>query len=181
MTARQWRVLLLLLPICLAAACSRTETQCTDPLGCLEIPPKGKIVIGTILATTGDQGLIGTASLAAIQGWAGNHTLLGHPVRVDRQGTDCTVASARVAATELAIDPGMTAVIGPTCEEEKQVAQPILLDAGIPLLSPVPNAAIATQLTQQVLEAIQQVAVQEPDGTLSIPRQALIEALSVSP
>jgi ABC-type branched-subunit amino acid transport system substrate-binding protein len=119
--------------------------------------------------------------LDAVQAAVTDRKLMGHPIRLDRQSTDCTSESAQLAAIELTLDPDLVAVIGPTCETEKQVALPILLDAGIPALSPVPDAGAAGDLLEQLFTCIQQVAVRGSDGSLSIPRQALLKALNISP
>lgn len=107
--------------------------------------------------------------------------LLSHPIQLIQYGTDCSPDSARVAVTEFATYPDPSAVIGPTCTEETVVAVPILLNAGISSFSPVPNSVAAYELANQVIAAIEQVAVQMPDKTLYIPRQSLLDALHPSP
>jgi ABC-type branched-subunit amino acid transport system substrate-binding protein len=166
----------------LLVSCGGVSYQCTDPLGCLEISPSSPVVIGTILATNGEQGPAGTEALQSVEkAMADKDELLGHPIQLDRYGTDCTADSARVAATEFATYTDLSAVIGPTCTDETVVASPILLNAGIPLLSPVPNSVAASEMGNQVFAAIEQVAVQMPDQTLYIPRQALLNALHLYP
>ncbi len=162
----------------LLVSCAAAPYECTDPLGCLEISPGSPVVIGAILANTGEQGPAGNASLQGVEkAVADKVELLGHPIQLLRYGTDCTTDSARVAATEFATYADLSAVIGPTCADEAVVAGPILLDAGIPLLGPVTNSAAAYELTNQVFAAIKQVAVRTPDGTLYIPRTTLRQAL----
>jgi ABC-type branched-subunit amino acid transport system substrate-binding protein len=172
----------LLILTLLMVSCSAAPYECVDPLGCLEIPPGSPVVIGTILATIGEQIPAGTESLKRIQeAVADKDELLGHPIQLIRYGTDCTGGSAQIAATELATYPDLSVVIGPTCVGEEIVAGSILLNAGIPLLSPVPDSATAYSLTNQVFAAIKQVAVQMQDKTLYIPRQALLVALQLFP
>jgi len=166
----------------LVVSCSASATQCTDPLGCLEISPDGPVVIGTILATAGHNSPAGIESLQSVERAVANKVeLLGHPIQLIQYGTDCIADSARVAATEFATYPDLSAVIGPTCADEGAVATQILLEAGIPLLGPVPNSVAAYALANQVIAAIEQVAVQMPDKTLSIPRLALLDALHPPP
>jgi ABC-type branched-subunit amino acid transport system substrate-binding protein len=160
------------------AACGPTAYTCTDPLGCVEIPSGDPIVIGTLLATTGPSGPTGTASQEAVEkAIADRGPLFSHPLDLDRSGTDCTADSARTAATGLALNPDLVAVIGPTCPEEIAIITPILSDAGIALLSPAPDAASIQTLIDRLFSAIEQVAVQDSDGTLHIPRQALNQIL----
>jgi ABC-type branched-subunit amino acid transport system substrate-binding protein len=166
----------------LLVSCGEAPYRCIDPLGCLEIAPGSPVVIGAILATTGEQGPAGTESLNSVEkAVADKFELLGHPIQLLHYGTDCSADSARGAATEFAANQDMSAVIGPSCTDEAVAASPILLDAGIPLLSPVPNSEAAYELTNRVFAAIEQVAVQTPDTKLYIPRQALLEALHLSP
>jgi len=173
---------LLLISLLFLPACGPAPYTCADPLGCLEVSPGNPVVIGTLLATTGEQRLSGSESLHSVEkAVADKNELLGHPIQLLRNGTDCTTDNARGAATEFATYPDLSAVIGPTCTDEAVIAVPILLSAGIPLLGPVPNSAAAYELTNQVLAAIEQVAVQMPDKTLYIPRQALLDALHLSP
>ncbi len=166
----------------LLVSCAAAPYECTDPLGCLEISPGSPVVIGAILATTGEQGPAGNESLQGVEKAAADKDeLLGHPIQLLRTGTDCTADSARAAATEFATYADLSVVIGPTCADEAAVACPILLDAGIPLIGPLTDSAAAYALTNQVFAAIEQVAVQTPDKTLYIPRQALLDALHLSP
>jgi ABC-type branched-subunit amino acid transport system substrate-binding protein len=166
----------------LLVSCGAAPYKCIDPLGCLEISPGSPVVIGTILATMGERGSGGTEALMSVEkAVADKDELLGHPIQILRYGTDCTADSARVAATEFAANPDLSAVIGPSCTGEAVVAGPILLEAGIPQLSPLPDSVAAYDLANQVFAAIEQVAVQTPDKILFIPRQALFDALHLSP
>jgi len=166
----------------LLVSCGAAPYKCIDPLSCLEISPGSPVVIGTILATMGKLGPGGTESLMGVEkAVADKDELFDHPIQLLRYGTDCTADNARAAATEFAANPDLSAVIGPTCTAEAVVASPILLDAGIPQLSPVPDSVAAYDLANQVFAAIEQVAVQMPDKTLHIPRQALFDALHLSP
>jgi len=166
----------------LLVSCAAASYECTDPLGCLEIRTDSPVVVGTILATIGEQRPAGIESLQSVEkAVADKVELLGHPIKLLRYETDCTADSARVAATEFSTYQDLSAVIGPTCTDEAIVAGPILFNAGIPLLSPVPNSAAAYEMTNQIFAAIEQVAVQTPDKILYIPRQALLEELHLSP
>lgn len=174
-------ITLILVTNLLLPACSWSTYRCTDPLGCLEIPSGSSIVIGTILATNGMMGSIGNATLQAIQDTIANRMLLGHPITLDNQATECTPESAQTAATRLALDTNVLAVIGPTCNEEAPITQPILNDAGIIQFSPVPDARSARPLTELIISTVVRVAIQKPDGSLIIPRQAFQDALPPVP
>src|SRR5512140_1553004 len=145
-------------------ACSSSTYKCTDPLGCLDIPSGSPIVIGTILATNGKMGTIGNATLQSVQDTISNRMLFGHPITLDSQATECTPDTAQMAATSLALDTNVLAVIGPTCKEEAPTTQPILNDAGIIQLSPVPDAGSAKTMADLIISTIETVAIQKPDG-----------------
>lgn len=162
-------------------ACSWSTYRCTDPLGCLEIPSGSPIVIGTILATNGKMGSIGNATLQSVQDTILNRMVLGHPITLDSQATECTPDSALTAATSLALDTNVLAVIGPTCKEETPTTLPILNDAGIIQFSRVPDGGSAKTLTELVISTVITVAIQKPDGSLIIPRQAFQDALPPVP
>ena len=172
----------LLIVSLLMVSCGVASYECTDPLGCLEISPGSPVVIGTILATSGEQGPSGAESLHSVEkALSDKGEILGHPIQIIRHDTDCTAESAQIAATEFATNSSLAAVIGPSCTSETEVASSTLLNAGIPLLSPVPNPVKAYDMTNQVIAAIELVAVQMPDKTFYIPRQALFDALHLSP
>jgi hypothetical protein len=165
----------------LLASCGTTTYECSDPMGCQKISPGSPVVIGAILATSGEQRPLGTASLQSVENAVADHgDLLGHPLKLINYGTDCSAGSAILAATEFATYADLSAVIGPTCSAEASAASSILLNAGIAVLSPVPNSTAAYAMTTRILAALQQVAVQMPDKTLYIPRQALFSALDLS-
>ena len=173
---------LLLLLGSLPIACSAAPYQCLDPLGCLEIPPGSPLVIGTLLASAGSQSLAGGETLLGIKKAiddTGN--FLGHPIELDEWDTDCSEKDARTGALNLAMNSSLVAVIGPTCTGQDSIAAPILNDVGVALLTPVPGSTSGTALTHRVLSAIEQVAYQDADGTLHLPRQALLDALEQIP
>jgi branched-chain amino acid transport system substrate-binding protein len=120
-----------------ACAAIHRPYRCTDPLGCLEIPPGGPVIIGTLLATSGDYATAGVDSQRAIALAISNQGLIhGHGISLFRQGTDCSAQNAGPAATMLSLVAQMVAVIGPTCSEEVQNAVPILTNSGQVVISP---------------------------------------------
>ena len=183
MMARRSTITVIYLTISmLLASCSMAAYKCHDPLGCMEIPPGSPVVVGAILATNGTLSPIGTASLQSIKEVITTKgEILGHSIELVHYGTDCTIISAQIAATNLATDPDLLAVVGPTCAEEALVALPILTDAGIVSLSPAPDSLAADKMMSLIIAAIEQVAIQEQDHTLYIPRQTLRDALIISP
>lgn len=167
---------LLLVSILLLAACGPAPYACTDPLGCLELPPGEPITIGALAALSGEHAPAGTEMLAAVQAAVDETGLiLGHEVELVWEGTDCTESSARLAAARLALTSNLLAVIGPSCPADATYAVPALEDAGIAILTPANGGDTAYR---QLVEAIQKVVIQDTDGTLHIPRQTLTQALN---
>ncbi len=163
----------------LLGSCATPEYACNDPLGCLEIPSGSPIVIGAIFATSGEQNRTGAESLRSVENIIAEHgEIFGHSLHLIKYGTDCTPDSARAGATEFATNPNLSAVIGPTCTDEAGVARTILLEAGIPILGPVPDPLTATEITNRIIAAIKDVIVQGPGEILYIPRQSLIDELN---
>lgn len=161
------------------ASCGGATYKCTDLMGCLEIPPGSPLVIGVILAHTGEYAISGTDILENVeQAIADKGDIFGHPIELIQHTTDCTPESAQIAALELATHSDLVAVIGPTCAAETEIAVPILINAGIAMLSPTPDPVTAYDLTNQALYEIEQTAVLQQDQTLYIPRQALLETIN---
>ena len=174
-------LVLLMVASLLLASCSLAPYQCTDPLGCLEIPPGSPVRIGAILATEGAMRPVGRACMEIIASIIKNKKMvLGHPLELEQYSTDGTPEDALASATEMVSDPALLAVIGPSLSAEGLSATPILSEAGIVSLSPVPDPMTAIKMTDQIMVAIVQVSIQRPDHTLIIPRQALWTALNQS-
>jgi len=178
MTGRIRLFAILLVPSLVLISCSIAPYKCTDPLGCLEIPAGSPVRIGAILATDGPMHQVGTACMDGIVYVIKNKkTVLGHVIELEQYSTDGTPESAVTSATEMATDPTLLAVIGPSLNGEELVTSPILSEAGIVSLSPVPDPLTAINMTNQIIAAIVQVSIIRPDNTLIVPRQALWTAL----
>jgi ABC-type branched-subunit amino acid transport system substrate-binding protein len=176
------RLPLLLAVSLMLVSCDLFSGKCMDPVGCWEILPGAPIEIGAILTTNGHLSSNGTACLASISAVIkGKRSILDHPIELENYATDGTPESAREAATAFATNPQLLAVIGPSLAGEGSVATLILFEAGIASISPVSDPKRAKEITEQVIAAIEKVAIQKADKTLIIPRQALRAALEPSP
>ncbi len=168
--------------VCIAfmAACNAPVHSCTDPLGCLEIPPDSPLVIGVLTTLVSEGATAGIEMLASVQR-ASEETgpILGHEVDLIWQGTDCSETSARLAAEHLVQTPDLLAVIGPSCPADAPHSIPILEDAGIAVITPVGSHGDVAY--EQLVSAIEVVALFVEDGTLILPRAALQEALENQP
>jgi ABC-type branched-subunit amino acid transport system substrate-binding protein len=159
----------------LLVSCGEPPYECADPLGCIEISPGKPVFIGAMFMVYGSQGVAGRKALddikTAIQA---TELIFDHKIQLAWQGTDCSGENARLAATLLTQIPDMLAVIGPACVADAQIANPVLEDAGLPIIPPSPNAIKAFQW---LVFTIEQTAIQQPNGALVLPRTALQQAI----
>jgi ABC-type branched-subunit amino acid transport system substrate-binding protein len=165
-----------LLILCLLiASCTSTVYECTDPIGCLEIPAGEPVVIGALVTVFGRQSAAGLQVLEEIRSAIKDQDqILGHEIDLAWQGDDCSSEDARLSATQLARTPDLLAVIGPTCESDAQTVLPIFDAAGLPVLPP---SSSVTDTFQRLVSGIEQVAVRQPGGTLIIPITALQQTI----
>jgi len=170
---------LIVASIFLLAACGPATYTCTDPLGCLEIPPDSPLVIGVLSTLSGENAPAGTKMLASVQSAVDETGLiLSHEVDLVWQGTDCTAESAHLAAALLVQTPDLLAVIGPSCPADAPFMIPVFEDAGVAVLNPTAGGNAAFR---QLVSAIQEVAISQNNGTLNLPRAALQETLENQP
>jgi branched-chain amino acid transport system substrate-binding protein len=159
----------------LLVACNAAPITCTDPLGCLEIPANRSMLVGALVTFYGNQGGFGRQVLDEIKAAIDeNGPVLGHDIELTWQGTDCSEENARMAATQLTHASNLLAVIGPTCSADAPIALAIFEDAGLPVISPSQGAKDAFQ---NLVSSIKLVAIQASDGSLQIPRTALLKAI----
>jgi ABC-type branched-subunit amino acid transport system substrate-binding protein len=153
-------------------ACNPTGYTCTDPMGCLEVAQGIPISIGIIYAGYGDTASNGQAQLNAVEtAVAKKSLLLGHEIDLILQATDCTPENAIEAASALASNPQLVAVMGPTCVSEEWLTDPVLMEAGILIL---PYSLTDSHTEAYLLfSAIEQVAIPGKDGSIFIPRSEL--------
>lgn len=165
-----------LLILCLLiSSCNSDVYECTDPIGCLEIPAGEPVVIGALVTVFGRQGAAGLQVLEEIRfAIKDQDQVLGHAIELAWQGDDCSREDARLAATRLTRTPDLIAVIGPTCESDAQTVLPIFDAAGLPVLPP---SSSVIDTFQRLVSGIEQVAVRQPGGTLIIPLTALQETI----
>ena len=71
--------------------------------------------------------------------------ILGHEIRFDGQDTGCTSETGQAAAAELAADPSIVGVIGPSCSSETRAGMSLLSKAGYSVISPSSTAPDLTE------------------------------------
>lgn len=123
-------------------------TSCDeDPLGCITIKPGEPIHIAYALVVEGDNQTLGVDSRngveIAIEDVGGQ--ILGHEIRFDGLNSGCTAEEGKMAAAELASDPSIVGVIGPSCSSEARAGLPLLSKAGFAVISPSTTAPDLTE------------------------------------
>jgi branched-chain amino acid transport system substrate-binding protein len=111
---------------------------CSDPYGCVDIAPDAPIHIAYALALSGAVGPLGEDARRAIDiaiDDAGGR-VLGHPILLAGEDTLCNAEGGRAAATRLAADPTIVAIVGTTCSSEARAAMPVISGAGMTMISP---------------------------------------------
>ena len=117
-----------------------------DKIGVIKIKPGAPIHIACWLVVAGSEASLGTDSKRgaelAIADKGGK--LLGLPIKFTVQDTGCNAEGGQAAATKLAADPTIVAVIGSSCSSEARPGAPILWKAGIVTVSPSNTAPYLT-------------------------------------
>jgi branched-chain amino acid transport system substrate-binding protein len=118
-------------------AAAPADGACSDPLGCVVIGPGESIKLAYAQAVSGPNASLGTDMVRGIEIAVSDlgGEILGHPIEVVGEDTGCTPEGGQAAATKLASDSSLFAVIGTTCSSEARVGAPILNDAGITMIS----------------------------------------------
>lgn len=136
-------VLLALAVMALAACAPATPTAApfnppSDAVGIVKIGPNDPIHITWMMVVTGDDGALGLDSRygaeIAIEDKGGK--LLGRTVKFDGQDSGCNAEGGQTAATKLAADATIVAVIGSSCSSEMRAGGPTLSKAGFLIVSP---------------------------------------------
>lgn len=125
------------------------EDPCeADEFGCVEVAAGEPIEVGTLLVITGENASLGQDSQNGVvlagdfigqDPWPGETAgeILGHPIEFNHQDDGCSAEGGQAGATALAAEEQVVAVIGTSCSSAALgVADQILSDEGIPLISP---------------------------------------------
>ncbi len=128
--------------VMIMAACGGAEYECTDEYGCVEVAAGEPIRIAYSFVLSGADESLGTdtkrgAEMAAEE----KGEILGHAIELTGEDSLCSAEGGQTAATKLAADPKLVAVIGTNCSSAARAAIPVICGAHIPMISPS-NTAI---------------------------------------
>jgi len=139
---------LLLLVGMLATACGPQAApfECTDAIGCVDIPPGDPIRIGYALVIAGPNESLGVDSRRGIEIAIDDKggEWLGHPIELVGEDAMCSAEGGQTALTKLAADTSLIGVIGTNCSSAGEPASRIASDAGLVLISPSNTAPSLT-------------------------------------
>jgi branched-chain amino acid transport system substrate-binding protein len=122
---------------------------CTDSIGCVTIGPNDPIHIAYMLVVAGPNAALGTDSRNGVEiaiDDAGGK-ILNHDIKFDGEDSQCSADGGQAAATKLAADPTIIAVIGTSCSSEARAGEPLLSAAGFVTISPSNTAPDLTDPT----------------------------------
>jgi branched-chain amino acid transport system substrate-binding protein len=160
MKHRSWliRIALTSVVALVAAACAEGDgdgaaAECPDTeLGCVEVAADAPVRIGTLLVISGSDASLGLDSQHGVEIAADmrDNTVAGHPIELVHQDDGCSAEGGQAGAQALSAEEGIAAVIGTSCSSSALgVADRILGDAGITLLSPSNTSPALTDAAQR--------------------------------
>jgi ABC-type transport system substrate-binding protein len=121
------------------------EGECDDPLGCVVVAAGDPIKLASALVIAGPNESLGTDSQRGVEiAIADRGQVAGHEVELQAEDDGCSAEGGQTAATRIASDPDVVAVVGHSCSSSCTPAAPIYNDAGITMISPSCTAPALT-------------------------------------
>lgn len=125
--------------------------ECGDPLGCLDLAPGDPLKVAYMLVVAGSDQSLGIDSRRGIElAIDDKPEVLGHKVELVGEDSGCTAEGGQSAATKLAADKTIAAVIGTSCSSEARAGAPIISEAGLAMVSPSNTAPDLTDPAKHV-------------------------------
>ena len=126
----------------------RAETlgPVTDDVGVLKIAKGQPILIGGLLVLSGPDLSLGVDASRGAELAFDDHKnmLVGHPIKYLPEDGQCSVEGGQTAATRIAANKQIVAVVGTTCSSESRGGGPVLWNAGMPQADPAATAPALT-------------------------------------
>lgn len=120
--------------------------HCEDALGCVKISPGDSNELASLQAISGPISHYGENSNRVIQIAIDDHAgeLLGFPITLTAEDSECSRSGGLAAATKIAANPQIVAAIGTTCSGAASPASQILSDSGILMVSASNTSPVLT-------------------------------------
>jgi branched-chain amino acid transport system substrate-binding protein len=123
----------------LLAGCQQATPsfECTDAIGCVEIPPGEPIKIGVLQVLSGEQEPFGLSNLRSIELALDDRgrELLGHPIEPKIEDSLCSKEGGATAASKIAAAPQVVGILGPSCSGAATSAMKVVSEAGLVMIS----------------------------------------------
>ena len=110
---------------------------CEDALGCVTIAPGDPLKIASALVIAGPNETLGVDSQRGVEIAIDDRgEVAGHSVELQAEDGGCSAEGGQTAATKIASDDSIVAVVGHNCSSSCTPAAPIYNDAGLSMISP---------------------------------------------
>jgi branched-chain amino acid transport system substrate-binding protein len=127
---------LLLVAMALGACQQAAPLECADEIGCVELAPDDPIHLAYMLTVTGATATLGEDSLGGIEIALSERTEIeGHAVTLTGEDSGCSPEGGQTAATKVAADPTVVAIVGTNCSGAAFAALPTVSEAGMLMCS----------------------------------------------
>ena len=124
--------------------------ECADALGCVEIGPDEKILIGGLQLSQSSPTTDGVAQNAFhLAMLARGGLLLGREVELAPADSACAEDEAREAARRLVANPSIVGIIGTNCSLAAKGALPVVSEAGWLMISPTNSSPLLTNADRE--------------------------------
>jgi branched-chain amino acid transport system substrate-binding protein len=128
---------LLLSALVLGACQQAAPLECTDEIGCVSLGPDDPIHLAYMLTVTGATAPLGEDSLGGIEiALADRPMIHDHEITLTGEDSGCSAEGGQTAATKVAADPTVVAIIGTNCSSEAVAGMPTISAAGMLMCSP---------------------------------------------
>jgi len=119
-------------------ACAAPAYECTDAIGCVDIAPGDPVHIAYWGVLSGADASLGEDSKRGVEIAIDDRggEVLGHPVLLTTEDGLCTPEGGATAATKLASDTTLVALIGSSCSDETVGGIASITAAGLTTVSP---------------------------------------------
>ncbi len=147
-TLRILTIVLLIAMIGSLVGCKKAY-ECEDEFGCVEVPKGEKIRIAYSFVLSGPDESLGLDTKRGVEMAAEEKgEILGHEIEVTGEDSLCSAEGGQTAATKLAADPKIAAIVGTNCSSAARAAIPVICKANIPMVSPSNTAVDLTLSTR---------------------------------
>jgi ABC-type branched-subunit amino acid transport system substrate-binding protein len=127
------------------APAAAAGAECDDPLGCVVVAADEPIRLASALVIAGANETLGVDSQTGVEvAIKQRGPVAGHEMELQAEDDGCSAEGGQTAATKIASDESIVAVIGHSCSSSCTPAAPIYNDAGLTMISPSCTAPALT-------------------------------------